>query len=598
MRLKLETEEYRAPRFGLIILQVAIVLLFLVLFARFWSLQVHRGAQFAQLAQDNRLRHERVFATRGEIYDRNGILLAENHIVFNISLVREDCPDVDVALAQISAWTKIPYEKILRRYEDNKHRGRIFEPIFLVTDLPFELIAPITAELHQWPGVDIVARPRRHYPQQNSFAHVLGYVAEAKTKELEKDSDLALGDIVGRQGLELVLEKTLRGQKAINRMEVDVYGRAMSRTTVRDTVSGNNVTLTLDAKLQQSIMALMGEHSGSVIVMNPYSGALHALVTKPAYDNNLFVTGFSQTEWDTLRNNPRYPFQNRTIQSIFPPASIWKLMMVGMFLENGVKPTETVKCTGRYHVGNRVFQCWRVGGHGRVDMERSIVESCDVYFFYYAEQLGIDVLETYARASGYGKITGIDLPHENAGLVPSRAWKQRKIKERWQTGDTVNTAIGQGYSLVTPIQTAVVVSALLNGGQLLKPQILMNTRPEVKGIIPIREEYRKLIVKYMVETVEGDRATARSLRRRDMQIGAKTGTAQVVKLRMIGNRRKKNHEVEYKERDHAWISAWGERDGETYVVVTMLEHGGGGASTAGPITRKVFSLLFPPEKSK
>ena len=599
MQLKLESNAYTPPAHGLRLLQIAIVFLFIVFCSRFWYLQVHRGKEFAQLSLENRMRYEKTFAARGEIYDRNGVLLAENHIAFAIALVREDTPDIDASLAQISEWTKLPLEKIKKRYDYDRGFAQVFDPIFLVQDLPFELIAPIQGELHRWPGIEIVPRPIRNYPQKHTFAHIMGYVAEAKPEELDKNENLALGDIVGRQGIEYVLESKLRGDKALKNMEVDVLGRILKNNVIQEAKAGNNVVLNLDAKLQHGIAKAMGDHSGSVVVLDPDTGAIRAFVTQPSYDNNLFVTGFSQKEWDAVRNHPRFPLQNRTIQSIFPPASVWKLMMVGMLLENGIDPEETVFCNGNYVLGDRTFRCWRKNGHGKVNMERSVVSSCDVYFFTMGERLGIDEMEKFARACGFGSKTGIDLPHENSGLVPSREWKLKRHGERWQTGDTINASIGQGYTLVTPIQLAVFIASLINDGKLLKPQLLASERPYINNFIPVRDKYKDLIAKYMVKTVEAPTgATAWMLRRRDMTIGAKTGTAQVVKIKMVGDRRTKNHEVDFYERDHAWMGSWGEKDGERFVVVTMLEHGGGGAAAAGPVTRDIYELLFPTKSGK
>lgn len=594
MRLKLESDIYIPPVHGLRLLQIALVFLFIVFCTRFWYLQVHRGEEFAKLAFENKMRYGKTFAARGEIYDRNGILLAENHIAFAIALVREDTHDLSASLAQIGEWTELPLEVIEKRFNYDKKFAQVFDPIFLVQDLPFELIAPIQSQLHEWPGIEIIPRPVRNYPQKNIFAHIMGYVAEAKTEELAKNENLTLGDIVGRQGIEYVFESQLRGEKSLKSMEVDVFGRILAKNVIQEARDGHNIVLNLDANLQQKVSKAMGDYSGSVIVLEPDTGKIRAFVTKPSYDNNLFVTGFSQKEWDAVVNDSRSPLQNRTIQSVFPPGSVWKLMMVGMFLENGVDPDETVYCGGSYALGDRIFRCWSKYGHGKVNMERSIVSSCDVYYFVMGERLGIDTAGDFARACGFGGKTGIDLPYENRGLVPSRSWKKKRFNERWQKGDTINASIGQGYTLVTPIQLAVFIGSLINGGKLLQPQLIASDQPYINAFIPIRDEYKDLIREYMIKTVEAERgATARILKRSDMTIGGKTGTAQVTKIKMIGDRRIKNHEVKFYERDHAWIGAWGEKEGERYVVVTMLEHGGGGASAAGPVTRDIFKLLFP-----
>ena len=597
MKIELDSEGYQPPRCGLILLQCAVALLFVVFCARFWFLQIHRGADYARMAQENRLRYERVFASRGEMYDRDGVLLAENRTAFGLSLTREDCPDIPAALAQVSAWTGVPLERITARYEQDRSKGRSFDPILLLTDIPFEQVAAIEAELFRWPGLQVVTHSKRHYTQGEAFAHILGYVAEASESELAADPDLALGDTVGRQGLESVLEPILRGRKGLYRLEVDVLGRPLSRTLVEAPHSGHNVTLALDARLQHAVMDAMGDYSGCVVVMDPDTGKLLALVTKPSYDNNLFIGGLSQKDWDALRNDPRFPLQNRAIQSIYPPGSVWKLMMAGMLLEHGIEPSEKVFCPGTYTLGNHTFRCWRRWGHGQVDMAQSLIWSCDVYYYTMGEKLGIDNIEAFAKACGYGRTTGIDLPHENSGLVPSRAGKLRRFNEPWQGGETVNVSIGQGHTLVTPLQTAVFLASLINGGDLLKPQLLDDAPREIKGKSPISAAHRELILDYMVRTVEAEGATAKILKRPDMRIGGKTGTAQVVKVQMQGERRLKAAEMEFLQRDHAWIGSWGEKNGRRIVVVTMLEHGGGGASAAGPVTKAVYDILFPRDET-
>ncbi len=407
---------------------------------RYWYLQIHRGEEFARLALENRTKIARVDAARGEIFDKNGIPLAENYITFAIAIIREDTPDVDAALAQISEWTNTSYEELVQHYTESRYLSRSFDPIIVVSDLPFEMIAPIQSQLHLWQGVHIVPKARRHYPQKNTVAHIMGYVAEATQEELKKDEALSLGDIVGRQGLELVLEDKLRGIAA---MEVDVFGRSLQRKELDTSYSGQNIYLSIDIELQKQIEHIMQNNAGSVIVMNPDTGALEALVTLPSYDNNLFVTGFSKKEWDAVRNHPRFPLQNRTIQSVFPPASVWKLLMAAALLERGVNPKDTVFCSGVFRLGNSQFRCWSKYGHGYVDLKHSIMYSCDVYYYEKALELGIDYIADFAKKCGFGRRTGIELPHEARGVMPDREWKIKTFNERWQNGDTVNLSIGQ-----------------------------------------------------------------------------------------------------------------------------------------------------------
>ncbi|WP_394026709.1 penicillin-binding protein 2 [Desulfovibrio falkowii] len=594
LKIQVEGERYQPPRGGIILLQILVGLLFFVLVVRFWYLQMHRGAEFAQQAQNNRLRIERIFAPRGRIMDDQGKVLADNRTAYGLSLVREDCPDIPATLAQISAWSGIPLPQIWEKFRQDRFKVKSFEPLLMITDIDFDLVARIESEIHAWPGLEIVVRTKRSYPEKDLFAHVLGYVAEANEQEMAADSALAMGDLVGKQGLELELEKQLRGRKGLYDVEVDAHSRVLGKFLREEPRGGKEIRLSLDRDLQEAAWNALGGEAGCVVVMEPDTGKLRALVTSPAYDNNLFAAGISQRDWDALRTNSRFPLQNRVIQSVYPPGSVWKLVIAAMLLERGVNPRESVFCPGQVKLGNQIFRCWKRGGHGSQDMQSALVNSCDVYFYQMGERMGIDKIEEFAKASGFGRPTGIDLPHEKSGLVPSKEWKKRRFGRPWVRGETYNVSIGQGYTLVTPVQMAVFVSALLNGGNLLKPQLLDDAQREIKGNIPAKAATLNFVVEAMRKTATG--GTARIVNRKDADMGGKTGTAQVVKLKMAaGDRRLRTHEMEYAQRDHAWITTWGVKDGKAYVVVVMVEHGGGGSSVAGPVAKKVYEHLFGPD---
>ncbi len=594
LKIQVEGERYHPPRGGLILLQILVGLLFFVLVVRFWYLQMHRGAEFAQQAQNNRLRIERIFAPRGRIMDDQGKVLADNRTAYGLSLVREDCPDIPATLAQISAWSGIPLSHILEKFRQDRFKVKSFEPLLMITDIDFDIVARIESEIHAWPGLEIVVRTKRSYPEKDLFAHVLGYVAEANEQEMAADSTLAMGDLVGKQGLELELEKQLRGRKGLYDVEVDAHSRVLGKFLREEPRGGKEIRLSLDKDLQEAAWNALGGEAGCVVIMEPDTGKLRALVTSPAYDNNLFAAGISQRDWDALRTNSRFPLQNRVIQSVYPPGSVWKLVIAAMLLERGVNPRESVFCPGQVKLGNQIFRCWKQGGHGSQDMQSALVNSCDVYFYLMGERMGIDKIEEFAKASGFGRPTGVDLPHEKSGLVPSKEWKKRRFGRPWVRGETYNVSIGQGYTLVTPVQMAVFVSALLNGGDLLKPQLLDDAQREIKGNIPAKAATLNFVVEAMRKTATG--GTARVVNRKDADMGGKTGTAQVVKLKMAaGDRRLRTHEMEYAQRDHAWITTWGVKDGKSYVVVVMVEHGGGGSSVAGPVAKKVYEHLFGPD---
>ncbi len=594
LTVQAEAEEFTPPKTGTLFIQFLIALFFLVFVVRFWYLQVHKGAEFSQRALENRLREERIIALRGLITDKNGEILADNVLTYGLTIVREDCPDIPATLAQVSEWTGINHEKLVKKYYKDRRKTHSFDPVLLATDLDIALVAKIEAQLLYWPGIEIVARAKRTYPKGEIYAHILGYVAEASEKEMQEDEGLNMGDLVGKQGLELVLENNLRGQKGLYQLEVDVLGRSLSKKMVRSPRGGSETRLTLDSSIQIAAWNALEGQTGSIVVMDPDTGKLVALVTAPAYDNNLFTDGISHKEWDALRLNQRFPLQNRVIQSMYPPASVWKLLMASLLLQENINPSEKVFCSGETQLGNQTFRCWKKGGHGNVNMAESLMQSCDIYYYHFGEKVGIDKIEEYARKNGFGDTTGIILPHEKDGLVPSKKWKERRFNQPWVTGETLNISIGQGYTLVTPLQVATYVSAIINGGDLLQPQILESAQRVVQRQIPASAAEREFIIDSMRKTVT--QGTAKVMNRIDADMGGKTGTAQVVKLQMKDDEVIKNEDLEYAQRDHAWIATWGAKDAKRYVVVVMVEHGGSGSSVAGPVAKKIYDALFGEQK--
>ncbi len=597
MSVQHSPEGQQPPRSGLLLLQALILAVFCVFTLRLWYLQVHKGAEFDRLAQENQLRRELLYAPRGLLRDSRGKLLAVNRPAYALALVREDCKDIKATLEQVSSWTGIPLKSIQEKFDRDRRKIKPFQALILAPDISPDLLAVLEANALFWPGLEIVILPKRYYPQGPLMAHILGYVAEANEAEMSKDKTLVLGDTVGKQGLELVLEKRLRGKKGLLQTQVDATGRILKKKNLRLPSSGEHISLSLDLDIQAHAAKQLKGKAGAVVVMDPDSGRLLALVSEPSFDNNSFAGGLTPDEWIALRDDPRHPLQNRAIQSVYPPGSVWKPLMAGVGLrENMIDPEDTIYCPGHYKLGRRVFRCWKKGGHGRVNLRKALVESCDVYFYKLGERLGVDRISKFAKEAGFGGLTHIDLPHEKPGLVPTREWKRKRFNEPWQGGENLNMAIGQGFTLVTPLQVARFISALVNGGTLYKPNLLRDSPAEAQGTLPLNDEQRNLIIEAMVETVEGERGTARRLRRKDARIGGKTGTAQVVKL-MAEYEDSETEEIPYKYRDHAWMASFGEKNGKRYVVVALVEHGGHGSSAAGPVVKAMYDFLFDPKRT-
>lgn len=576
---------------GVGLLQCLIFGLFCLFAVRLWYLQIHLGQVFTEKSRNNQLRTEYIFAPRGFLRDRNGELLAVNEPAFVLGLVREDCDDIPATLAKVSEWTGIPADRLKDIYTRNKPKVKPFEALTLAPDLDFEHIALIEGGSLRWPGVEILSRTRRKYIYGHLLSHVLGYVAEANEAEMQADPTLSLGDFVGKQGLENRLDERLRGTKGRRLIEVDVSGRRLSEELQREPKAGEEIFLSIDLGLQQLGHKVLEGKAGSVVVMDPDSGEVHALVSEPSYDSNTFTTGLSSAQWAELRDNPMHPLQNRATQGVYPPGSVFKLLMAAAALnEKNFDPNETVTCTGELALGNHVFRCWKRGGHGTVNFQRALVESCDVYFYKLGMKLGVDRISEYAKLAGLGSATGIDLPHEKPGLIPSREWKQKRYGVRWTKGEDLNLAIGQGYTGLTPLQVARLIAALINGGKVLKPQLMRGMNPEVQATIPLTPEHAAMIKRAMVATVEDPHGTCRRALTPGVVVGAKTGTAQVVRL--TDELKRMGDNVPYKYRDHAWMAGFGEKGGRRFVVVAMVEHGLHGASGAGPAVKAMLDALF------
>ncbi len=592
MSVLFDSHDREPPKLGLILLQVLILFLFCVFALRFWFLQVHRGQEYANKARQNQFRQEAIFAPRGLIRARGGQLLATNDPAYALGLVREDCHDIEATLKSVSGWTGIPEAELKDIYSSKRGKVKKFMPLILAPDLTFDQLARIEANMVRWPGLKVLVRSRRSYSHGPLFSHVLGYVAEANDTEMEKDQALALGDHIGKLGLEQAMESQLRGIKGKREFEVDVTGRHMAEFTRKQPHAGQDMTLSIDLGLQALVDELMQGREGVVVVMNADTGQMYALVSAPTYDTNSFTAGISSKDWKKLSADQHHPLLNRVTQSAYPPGSVFKLVMTGAALsEKMMNVRETVTCTGALRLGSHTFRCWRGGGHGTVSLRRALVESCDVYFYRLGMKLGVDRISKFSFASGFGKPTGIDLPHEKGGLIPTREWKLRTYGEKWQRGEDLNFAIGQGFTLVTPLQTARYISALINGGLLLKPQLLAGDEVVIQGRLPLTDKDREIIKSGMIHTVTDSGGTCWRVRTPGVVVGAKTGTAQVVRL-TDELKAMKDEDIPYALRDHAWMSGFGEANGERFSVVVMVEHGLHGSSGAGPVVKAVLDYLF------
>ena len=580
---------------------LAVLAGFSILFVRLYQLQVIEGREYARLSENNCIRVQRVVPARGLILDRNGTVLADNRPSFDVVLTPHDARPVARVLPLIAQYLDIPLDtwgpRLLKAEKEAP-----YTPIVLKSDVDRDRLAVVAANALRLPGVTIATRSQRYFPFGPTFAHLLGYVAEVTEDELKDsaNSGKELGDVVGKTGVERLFEPQLAGGRGGRQVEVDARGRVVSVMRMVPAAPGDNLVLTVDARLQEKARLLMAGETGAVAALDPYSGRVLALYSSPSFDPNLFVSGMSRKDWTSLSRNPQRPLQNRALAGVYPPGSTYKIVTLMAALSEGVvTPESTLYCPGFYSYGNRDFWCWRRGGHGAVDAQEALTQSCDVYCYKAGEMLGVDRLAYYARASGLGAVTGLGMEGEARGLVPTMAWKKTRTGRPWAKGETLSVAIGQGYNLVTPLQMAVLTAAVANGGIRYRPQVVERVeRPdhtvsrrfsrEPAGRLPISPAFLDVIRRGLWGVMNSPNGTAFTTRTARYEIYGKTGTAQVVGRR--GQDRFLNQTSSLKEfQDHAWFVAYCTPEGLPGIAVAVLvEHGGHGGVTAAPVARDLI----------
>jgi penicillin-binding protein 2 len=579
---------------------------FSILFIRIFYLQIIEGETYRRLSENNSIRLQSVDAPRGLIFDANRSLLVDNRPSFDLGIILKDAKPLDETVIKLAQHLDMPAAEITDKIK--AARGvPFYKPIFVRRDIGRNAMAAVEVHKFDLPGVTINIRPVRHYIKSLHASHLIGYLGEINSDELESGNYAGCrgGDYIGRFGVEKSYESMLRGKRGGRQVEVNARGQVVRVLKTVDALPGRNLYLTIDARLQQKAESLLSEKAGAVVAMDPNKGYILAMVSNPTFDQNAFVSGLSHDEWNALLSNPDHPMTNKVLQGEYPPASTYKIVTAMAGLEEGVVDEKTIiNCPGYYAYGDRVFRCWRRGGHGKVDMYRAITESCDVYFYQVGEGVGVDRLAHYATALGLGSPTGINLDNEARGLIPTAAWKRKRMGEPWQLGETLSIAIGQGFNLTTPLQMATLVAAIANGGTLYRPVIvraietadggLVQTgKPYIAGRLNISEKTLSIIRKGLWGVVNGDRGTARGSRLKGIEMSGKTGTAQVVARKDNEDQGKKtDKKVEHRFKDHAWFVAYAPSKDPEIAVAVIVEHGEHGSSAAAPIAKAVIQFYL------
>ena len=571
---------------------------------RLYQLQVVESERYQVLADENRINMQLLQPARGRIFDRFGQVLAENRLNYRLVVVPEAALNLDKALDEIAALVPIEdhdRERVLRE----ARRKQRFVPITVRENLTWDEVSQIEVNAPDLPGVMIDVGSRRLYAFGRDTVHIVGYVGAVNESDLERTDDplLTLPDFrIGKNGAEKVLESSLRGEAGSRQVEVNAYGRVIRELSRRTGRPGDDHMLTIDLGLQQYVAARFGEESGSAVVLDVHSGEILALASMPNYDPNLFTSGISQRQWRELIGHPRFPLSNKSIAGQYSPGSTFKMIVALAALESGeVSPYQRFYCDGSIKLGKRRFRCWRRYGHGHVAMVQGLMESCDVYFYEVAKRVGIDRIAAMSERFGFGRKLDIELPGEKPGLVPTREWKRAMIGEPWQGGETLVVGIGQGYLLTTPLQLAVMVARIANGGIAVEPRLLAEVirdgqpvprESETFNPMGLSPAHLDIVRKGMNFVVNEPKGTAYQARIEEpaLAMAGKTGSVQVRRISEREHRTGviKNEDRPWKERDHALFVAYAPLERPRYGVAVVVEHGGSGGSVAAPIARDIL----------
>lgn len=585
-----------------------VLILFAVLLARFVYLQAIRYEHFHAMGENNRISVVPSVPSRGLILDRNGVVLARNYSGYTLEIKPSEVPHIQRTLEELGQVIDIQ-PKDLKRFKKLLNENHSLESLPIRVRLSDEEVARFAAQRYRFPGVEIRARLFREYPFGEGTAHLIGYIGRINQKDADDLANKELlanyrgSDYIGKTGLEQSYEAELHGITGAEEVEVDAAGRAvrvLSRTSPR---SGNNLMLSLDAKLQQIAEQAFGNYRGALVAIDPNNGEILAFVSKPGYDPNLFIDGIDTENWEALNNSPDVPLNNRALRGQYPPGSTIKPFMALTGLHFNMRTDGfSISDSGQYFLpgSGHVYRDWKVGGHGQVDLFKSIVISCDTFYYGLAVELGIDKISSYLSQFGFGNKTGVDMEGEVSGLLPSAEWKMKRYKQPWFTGDTVSVGIGQGYNLVTPLQLASATATLANNGVAYRPHFVKQIQAptgEIRALPnqPLRDlqlsaEHIDLVKRAMYAVTQPGGTAAGAAVGTPYMMAGKTGTAQVIGIKQ--GQKYNASQIAERYRDHAWFMSFAPLDQPKIAVAVLVENGGHGGSVAAPIARKMFDYYL------
>lgn len=576
----------------LVVLRIGLLLVVALLALRLWHLQIHEGSYYRDLSENNRTRSVIIEPARGLIFDRNGVLLANNVPSFSLYVSLEDVKDREALIGDLANLIGLDTMMVRKKLSV---RGAKQLPRKIKDRLTLREATLIESHRLDLPGVMIQVESQRNYPGGVTASHVLGYVGEVSADQLEKKefADLHQGSIVGQYGVEKVFDQIVRGEAGQKSIEVDALGHEKRTVMVDQPQAGDDLYLTIDVRLQKVAEDLLGEEFGAIVALDPTNGDVLAMASRPAFDPNVLSRELTAKQWAEIVQDEGRPLNNRASQGQYPPGSTFKVLMAAAALEsNTMTPSSTVLCSGGYQFGRRVYRDWKAGGHGSVDLRKALIHSCDVYFYSVGQRMGIDTMASYAHRFGLGEETGVDLPSERVGIVPSTEWKEKVKHENWLPGETISAAIGQGYVTVTPLQMASMIGTVAHDGITYRPRLLhaimdraTGYRQEVPAVPKAKLDLRPSTLKLIREALAGvvTEGTAARAKSSIVSIAGKTGTAQTAALRTGPEA-----DIPKKFRDHAWFVAFAPVENPKIAVAVLAEHMGHGGSAAAPLAKEVI----------
>ena len=564
------------------------------LLSRVYFLSIKSNTYYEELSKNNYIKRINKIPIRGMIEDRNGEKLAINEMGFAI-LIKPHLSSykkaeeleklIDYIVKYFPEYDK---EKLIKEYrrEDSSYNH---EFIKVIDYIPYNDFFSKYTIFSTKEDIKIESSTKRLYPKKELASHIIGYVGKASKLEVVNNDLVSNNGMIGKNGLERYYNDKLQGELGYKDVKVNALNKEIEILDEKEASVDNNITISLDSRLQEYIQEIFTEKGGAVVVMDATNGELLASASFPEFDNNIFTKSISVKEWNEIRNDLNRPFTNKIINGLYPPGSIIKMGVALSFLENGIPDDFTINCSGSLTIGNRNFRCWKTAGHGSVGFRKAIAESCDDFFYKGSLRLGISKISNTLQKLGFGELTGVDQINEFTGVNPNKEWKEKKFNEPWYVGETVITSIGQGNMLVTPLQMARYTSYIATG-KLAKPHYYKANYEEPKEL-DINKNYLDVIRKGMYDVAYSEKGSAKKYINSKVTIGAKTGTAQVVSISQSDKVRMKESELQFFERSHSWMTTYGPFDNPKYVVTVMVEHGGYGGEATGAIVSKIYDKL-------